>query len=177
LTIDGPTLVAGATSTGGGTCALTVEAVKFCNPNSPKLAQSAFIPQPLGGTTLLEGSVEYRTPLPLGPNLRHFVAAVFIDGGIVGRGQIRGIQTIGGIIKGMGAVTPGFGLRYESPVGPIRVDIGINPSRAENLAVVTAVRDSTGQTRIVPLTTLRNFRQGRTLLDRLVLHFSIGEAY
>jgi outer membrane protein insertion porin family len=177
LTIDGPTLLKGATSTGGGTCALTVEAIKFCNPNSPNLPESAFIPQPLGGTTLLEGSVEYRVPLPLGPNLRHFVAAVFIDGGIVGRGQIRGLQTIGGIIKGTGAITPGFGVRYESPVGPIRVDIGINPNRAEDLAVVTAVRDSTGQIHIVPLTTPRNFTQGRTLLDKLVLHFSIGEAY
>jgi len=177
LTIDGPTLLKGATSTGGGTCALTVEAIKFCNPNSANLPQSAFIPQPLGGTTLLEGSVEYRVPLPLGPTLRHFVAAVFVDGGIVGRGQIRGIQTIGGITKGTGAITPGFGVRYESPVGPIRVDIGINPNRAEDLAVVTAVRDSTGQMHIVPLATPRNFTQGRTLLDKLVLHFSIGEAY
>jgi hypothetical protein len=31
--------------------------------------------------------------------------------------------------------------------------------------------------RIVPLPTPRNFTQGRTLLNKLVLHFSIGEAY
>jgi len=42
---------------------------------------------------------------------------------------------------------------------------------------VTAVRDSTGQRRIVPLGVSRNFANGKTLLDRLVLHFSIGEAF
>jgi hypothetical protein len=121
--------------------------------------------------------VEYRTPLPLGPHIRNFVGAVFLDGGIVGSGSIRGIQTVTNIVKGTGAITPGFGIRYVSPVGPIRVDIGINPNRAETLGVVTAVRDSTGQRRIVPLAVSRNYTQGKTLLDRLLLHFSIGEAY
>ncbi|HEX8941906.1 MAG TPA: BamA/TamA family outer membrane protein [Gemmatimonadaceae bacterium] len=177
LTIDDSTLLKGATSVGGGTCALTVEAVKFCDPNSPKLSPANFIPQPLGGTSLIEGSVEYRVPLPLGPNIRNFVGAVFVDGGIVGSGSIRGIQTVTNIVKGTGAITPGFGIRYMSPVGPIRVDFGINPNRTETLGVVTAVRDSTGQRRIVPLGASRNYTQGKTLLDRLVLHFSIGEAY
>ncbi|HEV8497029.1 MAG TPA: BamA/TamA family outer membrane protein [Gemmatimonadaceae bacterium] len=177
LTIDDSTLVKGATSINGGTCALTVDAVKFCDPNSPKLKAIDFIPQPLGGTSLIEGSVEYRMPLPLGPHIRNFVGAVFVDGGIVGSGSIRGIQTITNIVKGTAAITPGFGIRYMSPVGPIRVDFGINPSRAEALGVVTAVRDSTGQRRIVPLGVSRNFANGKTLLDRLILHFSIGEAF
>jgi outer membrane protein assembly factor BamA len=177
LTIDDSTLVKGATSLAGGTCALTPDAVKFCDPNSPKLTRGNFVPQPLGGTSLIEGSVEYRTPLPLGPHIRNFVGAVFLDGGIVGSGSIRGIQTVTNIVKGTGAITPGFGIRYVSPVGPIRVDIGINPNRAETLGVVTAVRDSTGQRRIVPLAVSRNYTQGKTLLDRLLLHFSIGEAY
>ena len=130
----------------------------------------------IGGTSLIEGSVEYRVPLPLGETFRHFIGAVFIDGGIVGSGKIRGLQTISNFVKGTAAVTPGFGLRYESPVGPIRFDIGINPNRAEDLGVVTAVTDSTGRVRIAPLSRTRQYVQGRTLLNRLVLHFSIGEA-
>jgi hypothetical protein len=102
---------------------------------------------------------------------------VFVDGGVVGSGSIRGIQTVTNIVKGTAAITPGFGVRYQSPVGPIRVDFGFNPSRSEALGVVTAVRDSTGQRRIVPLGVSRNYSQGKTLLNRLVLHFSIGEAY
>jgi outer membrane protein assembly factor BamA len=177
LTIDDSTLLRGATSTGGGTCGITAEAVKFCNPNSTKLKNTDFLSQPLGGTSLAEASVEYRFPLPLGQTFRHLVGAVFLDGGVVGAGNIRGLQTIGNIVKGDGAVTPGFGIRYESPVGPIRVDIGINPNRTENLSVVTAVPDSTGVRRIVPLVVQRQFTPGKTFLNRLVLHFSIGEAY
>jgi outer membrane protein insertion porin family/translocation and assembly module TamA len=177
LTIDDSTLFKGATNTGGGRCGLTLATVKFCDPNSPKLTNADFITQPLGGTSLLEGSVEYRVPLPLGPHLRNFVGAVFLDGGIVGSASIRGFQTITNIVNGTGAITPGFGVRYMSPVGPIRVDIGIAPYRTETLAVATAVPDSSGQRVIVPLSVPRNYSPGRTLLNRLVLHFSIGEAY
>lgn len=171
------TLLNAKTSLPGGTCALTIDAVKFCDPNAASLRTADFTPQPLGGTSLLEGSVEYRFSLQRGEALRNFVAAVFIDGGIIGRGEIRGLQTISSIVRGTSAITPGFGIRYQSPVGPIRVDVGINPNRAENLGVVTAVRDSTGAFRIVPLAESRRYSQGRSLLNRLVLHFSIGEAY
>jgi outer membrane protein assembly factor BamA len=176
LTIDASNLDT-TSGIGGDRCRPTAEAVKFCNPNSANLKSSAFLPQPLGGTSLLEGSVEYRVPLPLPGALRHLVGAVFVDGGVVGSGNAGGVLRISNIVKGTGAITPGFGVRYESPVGPIRVDFGINPNRAEDLAVVTAVPDSTGHVRIVPLSMTRNYSQGKTLLDRLTLHFSIGEAY
>ncbi len=117
LTIDGPTLVSGATSAGGGTCALTAQAIQFCDPNSAELSNSDFIAQPLGGTTLVEGSVEYRVPLPLGLTFRNFVGAVFLDAGLLTQPDIRGIQTIAGIMKGTGAITPGFGVRYSRPWG------------------------------------------------------------
>jgi outer membrane protein assembly factor BamA len=164
-------------SAGGGTCGPSINAVKFCDPNTADLKNSDFFAQPLGGTSLLEGSVEYRMPLPLGESLRHIIGAVFIDGGVIGKGDIRGISSLGGVIKGTGAITPGFGLRYASPVGPIRVDFGINPNRSEELTVVTAVADATGARRIVPLATTRHYQQGSGFFSHLVLHFSIGEAY
>jgi outer membrane protein insertion porin family/translocation and assembly module TamA len=178
LTIANDTsLLNATTSLPGGTCALTTEAVKFCDPNAASLRTTDFTPQPLGGTSLLEGGVEYRFPLERGASFRNFVGAVFIDGGVVGRGEIRGLQTIASIVRGTSAITPGFGIRYQSPVGPIRVDIGINPNRFQDLGVVTAVRDSLGALRIVPLGSSRRYSQGRTLFNRLMLHFSIGEAY
>jgi outer membrane protein assembly factor BamA len=121
--------------------------------------------------------VEYRVPLPLGPNFRHFVGAVFVDGGVVGSASVRGLETISNFVKGAWAVTPGFGIRYQSPVGPIRVDIGINPGKVDQLAMVTALQDSTGRSIIVPLNGTRGWSSGKTFLNRLVLHFSIGEAY
>jgi outer membrane protein assembly factor BamA len=179
LTIDGDSTLFNASTTlpgAAGKCALTIDAVKYCDPNAASLRTTNFTPQPLGGTSLLEGSIEYRVPLPLGQTLRNFVGAVFIDGGIVGRGQIRGVQSLSAITHGTAAITPGFGIRYASPVGPIRVDFGINPNRSEDLSVVTAVRDSTGAIKIVALPTARRYSQGGGL-HRLVLHFSIGEAY
>ena len=151
--------------------------MRFCNPNTAELKNSDFLAQPIGGTSLIEASIEYRRPLPLGETLRHIVGAVFVDGGIVGKGDIRGISSLGGVITGARAITPGFGLRYESPVGPIRVDFGINPNRTEDLTVVTAVADANGVRRIVPLVTTRRYQQGSGFLSHLVLHFSIGEAY
>ncbi len=35
-------------------------------------------------------------------------------------------------------VTPGFGLRYSSPVGPIRIDLGYRTRGGESLQVVTS---------------------------------------
>lgn len=180
LTIDSTVLfdtTRKLTSVAGGTCSPAPVNVRFCNPNSGELANGDFFSQPLGGTSLIEGSIEYRVPLPLGEALRHIVGAVFIDAGSVGKSDLRGLTDVKAIVNSRFAVTPGFGVRYDSPVGPIRVDIGINPNRTEDLTVVTAVGDGTGNRRIIPLLATRKFTPGKTLLDRLILHFSIGEAY
>ncbi len=180
LTLDSTVLFSAGRnvqSDGGGRCGPTIGEVIFCNPNTGNLTNQDFFIQPVGGTSLIEGSLEYRFPLPLGETLRHFVGAVFVDAGSVGAADIRGISQIGNFLKGQRAVTPGFGVRYESPVGPIRVDLGIGPNRTEQLSVVTAIADSTGRRRIVPLLMPRAFSTGSSLWNRLVLHFSIGEAY
>jgi hypothetical protein len=81
-------------------------------------------------------------------------------------------------------VTPGFGVRYDSPVGPIRVDFGVRPGRVEELPVITELVDDTGERRLVrleqrrrydPLGESRSFF--RQVLDRLTVHLAIGEAF
>ena len=164
-----------AKTTTGAPCDTKTDAVRFCDPNTGKLGDLNFKPQPLGGTSLVEGSVEFRTPLPF--YYGKFVGAVFLDGGLVGQSSRQSFADVQNIAKGTGAVTPGFGVRYESPVGPIRFDIGINPKTSEKLAVVTSIQEN-GRNRIVPLVTPRVYSPaGHTLLNRLVLHFSIGQAY
>ena len=137
------------------------------------LTDKEFNPQPLGGTSLLEGSVEYRFPIAL---RRKLTAAVFIDGAVVGSGPLPTLQNFTNITRGTGAITPGFGIRYKSAVGPIRVDIGFSPARTEQLPVVTEVTVN-GERKIVPLTQTRSYTPAKTLLDRFTLHFSIGQAY
>jgi outer membrane protein insertion porin family/translocation and assembly module TamA len=178
LTIDASTLVDHAKSIAGGTCGRTLETILFCDPNSAGLSRADFIPQPLGGTTLFEGSVEYRFPFPGGNWAQQFIGAVFLDGAVVGHADLGpNPPPLGDRVNGTGAVTPGFGIRYISPIGPVRVDLGLNPNRAEDLVVMTAVPDGAGQQRIVPLPRTRNFSQASNFWGRWVFHLSIGEAY
>jgi outer membrane protein insertion porin family/translocation and assembly module TamA len=178
----------------GGPCDVTSDAIRFCDPNSardsvlkngvyPTVGDDKFTPRPLGGTSLLEGSVEYRFPLPL---IKSLQGAVFMDGAVVGErvfNPLEGVSTLANLVRGSGALTPGFGIRYISPVGPIRIDLGFNPSRAEKLAVVTEIEEN-GKRVIVPLETPRLYSATgsstggiRGLLNRLTLHLSIGQAY
>jgi outer membrane protein insertion porin family len=135
---------------------------------------SDFEPRPVGGSTLLEGSVEYRFGF-----WRALDMAVFVDAGVVGEGDVSTLT------RGTSAITPGFGFRYTTPVGPIRVDLGIKPRLAENLPIVTEVIDDDGVRRIVPLQQKKmydplensNAWTFKQVLDRLTLHLSIGQAF
>lgn len=173
LTIDPAKLVQPSDSTrGSGPCTLASISAGNCDPNVA--ASGDFIPRPVGGNTLLEGTIEYRHSL--GGN---FGAAVFVDGGRVGAGNLPAQ------FHARSAITPGFGIRYSSPIGPVRADIGIRPRIVEDLPVVTQVRDSvTGQLRLVQLNTPKRFDPTEGphsflggLTSRLVLHLYIGEAY
>ena len=161
----------------GCTDVSSVTAIASCDPNAPvvdstgkviaaRLPEGDFSPRPLGGTSVVEASVEYRFPI-----WRALSGAAFVDGALVGEASLREIA------KGTGAITPGAGIRYKSPVGPIRVDVGFNPSRAEELTVYTSSFDAEGRERIVALDTRRIYEPPSKLLDRLTFHFSIGQAF
>jgi hypothetical protein len=133
---------------------------------------------------VLEASVEYRFPLLARFNL---FGAVFLDGAVVTGESVAGRETIV-------AATPGFGIRYRSPVGPIRIDLGINPSTSDSLRVITE-SDAGAQRGLLELQGTVNtnntpgipakrsfaaYKRGAGVgdaLGRLVLHLSIGEAF
>jgi len=180
-----------AKTASGAPCDASSDAIRLCDPNTAAdsagkmgpVGDDKFMPRPLGGTSIVEASVEYRFPLPLIKNLG---GAVFVDGAAVGERIFDplggGIATLRDLVSGTGAITPGFGIRYYSPVGPIRVDMGINPSRAEDLAVVTELTKN-GRRQIVPLDIPKRYSASGTssgigrVLNRLTLHLSIGQAY
>ena len=115
---------------------------------------------------MAEASVEVRFPL-----WQQLLGAAFIDGGMVSQ------KTNPALPKRRAAITPGFGVRYRSPVGPIRADLGINPGRSESLPVVTE-NIVNGQRTLVTLQQRRTYSPfSGGLLSRLVLHLSIGEAF
>jgi outer membrane protein assembly factor BamA len=74
---------------------------------------------PIGGEALLEGSLELRFPLPIYENLG---GVVFIDAGNV---YLKLHQMDPTNLK----YSPGFGLRYLSPIGPVGIDIAFPTNR------------------------------------------------
>ena len=184
LTID-PDKLRGRRDSSGTTlysCAQSAP-IQRCDVNLAGLRDTDFRARPLGGTTLLEGGLEVRVPV-WGP----VVGALFVDAAILGEG------TLNSITKGTGAITPGFGVRYESPVGPIRVDLGVRPLLREALPVITQLTDSTGQRRLIDLSPADGCRANspgcrvypdpsakqsfiNRLTNRLTLHLSIGQAF
>jgi outer membrane protein assembly factor BamA len=170
LTIDPAKLISGAG------CTTASIASGTCDPNghtdSSHVAGNDFTALPTGGTSLIEGSIEYRFPF-LMTNLQ---GAVFVDAGFVGAGS-------SAFTNGKAAVTPGFGVRYLSPVGPIRVDLGIRPSITDHLTVITEAAAPDGTHRLVELQTKRDYNPVEEgsgiskLLNHLALHLSIGQAF
>jgi outer membrane protein assembly factor BamA len=146
--------------TGTQACPVTT-LITQCDPNAAHVRNQDFDPRPIGGNQLVEGSVEYRFPV-----LGSFLGALFVDAGYLAQ------STNPTLTRSAAAITPGFGVRYLSPAGPIRIDVGINPILSEKLPVVTQDGDS-----LVTLVQRRTYSTGTGLLSRLTLHLAIGEAY
>jgi len=143
-------------------CTLATIADQTCNATGARLDS-----RPTGGTRVLEGNVEIR--IALGTD---FEAVTFMDFGQVwGAGQ----QVVLDAVE----FTPGFGLRYQSPVGPLRVDIGYNYQADEDLDVVTNgyAPDGSGgyvETRGLAFLPPVSFLSTES---RWQLHLSIGQAF
>lgn len=175
LTIAPEKLIGARSDSQPPPCTASQLADLTCDPNHPLVPAADFNPQPLGGTSLVEGSVEYRFPLSFFEGL---TGAVFLDGALIGTDRFSSI------LGATGAVTPGFGVRLATPIGPVRLDLGVRPILIERLPVVTQLADSTGELRLVRLATARRYdpidSSGnilRQILGRLTLHLSVGPAF
>jgi outer membrane protein insertion porin family len=173
----------------------TIAAINDGSCDVGLLAESMFHRRPVGGEVLLEGNLELRFPLPLpGGRLR---GAAFIDVGQVW-------QTAADVALRDLVATPGLGVRYFSPVGPIRFDAGFDTQGPQQLHVLTTRVENclyNGAPECVkvdgpPRQTLRNTGDivmlerpvvygGRVrdigswgeFFGRFRLHFSIGQAF
>ncbi len=148
------------------------------------LDEGRFTPRPTGGTRVIEGNLEVR--IPLGGKLE---AATFADFGQVW--DVGQAVSLGDI-----QVTPGLGVRYMSPIGPLRLDLAYRFRGGEELRVVTdeirPFQAGDEQREVIIVGTEPWVRTGslailgpRVLFDasdpwslrRLQLHISIGQAF
>lgn len=77
--------------------------------------------------------------------------------------------------------TPGMGLRYTSPIGSIRLDLGYNTSYASDLPAIISLQDGTliqmdDPARFDPFR-FDNPGPLREILRRMQIHVSVGEAF
>jgi outer membrane protein insertion porin family/translocation and assembly module TamA len=147
-----------------------------------------FLVRATGGIRLLEGSLELRFPL-INNVLQ---GATFVDIGQVWDQQSD--QELDRL-----EVTPGLGLRYFSPIGPLRIDVGYNFRGAQDLPLLTeglepcdletgsclVVRMADGSSGPIPWQVTDDLQPlgprveygGREWYQRFQLHFSIGQAF
>lgn len=143
-----------------------------CDPAD--VPNDQIFPRPTGGSSVIEGNVEVRVPL-----VKQLTGVAFVDGAYVGA---NGFSTVG---KGKGAVTPGFGFRYRSPLGVIRLDFGLRPVKFESLPVVVSMPDAQGNEQIVRLTREKSYSPVydpspgvlRSIGRRIAVHFAMGQAF
>ena len=127
----------------------------------------AFDERPRGGDAHLELSFELRRYLS-----EQWGLVFFADAGSVSQTltELREIQW-----------TPGLGLRYTSPIGSIRLDIGYNTTFATELPAIVSMEDGTLVQMPQPvLFDPFRFDDPHPLLEllrRLQIHVSIGEAF
>ncbi len=120
---------------------------------------------PVGGTSVAVGSVELRFPSPL---LRDYLRlAIFVDAGAVGARQLWHLD------PSTWRITPGAGLRLDTPVGPARLDIAYDPYDPEAAPLYVADQATNALVRIDP-----SFAPGPPhFLNRFRIHVAVGQAF
>lgn len=121
---------------------------------------------PAGGTAVVVANAELRFPSPvLSQRLR---LAVFADAGAVDTVQIWNLSP--GDLK----VTPGVGVRLQTPVGPIRVDVAYNPYAATRGPLF--IPNETDVEELVRVS--RRYTPKRpAFFQRLRFHLAVGQAF
>lgn len=155
-----------------GPTVLVVDSITDC-PDQPLdgcvggLAAPDFEERPVGGDAAFEVNLELRARTG-GP----WTVVGFLDAGQVWEDYTH---------LEFPVATPGVGVRYDSPVGPLRLDLGYDPSSPQRLPVVAEVADG----ELVELDDDVTFMpytwddpgRAREIWRRLRLHISIGEAF
>jgi len=176
-----------AAADGGGGAGCTPQELMNLSCDAGAIRQGRLFPRAVGGTRVLEGSIEVRFPL----------SSSFQGVGFTDFGQVWG----GDVSASLGSmeVTPGMGVRLMSPIGPIRFDVAYRfvggqmlPMLTEQIRAFVPGEDDdidllqVGGARIPFVSTQELVTLGPAVLfgdspalslSRFRLHISIGQAF
>lgn len=122
---------------------------------------------PTGGNSLFVANVELRFPTPIFPERMR--AALFTD---VGQVWERGDQLAP--VSGV-RVTPGVGVRFVTPLGPVRLDAAYNGYPAEP-GPLYLLNNTDKSLTLIPGATIKPTLP-RGFLRRVVIQFAVGQAF
>jgi outer membrane protein insertion porin family len=124
--------------------------------------------RPTGGNTAIVANAELRFPSPiLASRVR---LGLFVDAGQVWE---RGDEliTVGNV-----KVTPGVGVRFTTPLGPVRIDAAYNGYATERGPLLYQTSDTASTiTQIRP--SYPPVRASKSFWDKFVLQFAVGQAF
>lgn len=120
---------------------------------------------PLGGTSLLLANAELRLPSPFLSQYLRFVT--FVDAGAISTGSIADIEF--GDLR----VTPGVGVRIQTPVGPARIDVAWRAYDRYTAPLLGPDPDVSGQlVQIQPA-----YQPEDSFWQKLQFHLAVGHAF
>ncbi|MEX0691581.1 MAG: BamA/TamA family outer membrane protein [Gemmatimonadales bacterium] len=130
-------------------------------PDSTRAFVPDTITSPTGGNSYIVANVELRVPLTA-----RIQGALFVDAGqLIERGnELFPVREI--------AVTPGLGIRFVSPLGPVRLDFAYNPRDPQ----AGPLYERQGQD-LVLLDSAFQPAAPSGFFRRLQIHFSVGQAF
>lgn len=126
---------------------------------------------PVGSYAITLANLELRFPSPVWSSRLRLAA--FVDAGELWS------QTSRGLLPGGFKITPGVGMRLDTPLGPVRLDVAYNQYAPQQGPLYVVSADSTGARSRLSLErdAFAGPSRGTAFLQRLQFQFSVGEAY
>ena len=137
------------------------------NQAGPRDLETGF---PLGGNSVLMNNLELRFPL-VGDNVG---GALFLDSGNVYRDiqhisfrfRQQDLQDFNYMVHGIG-----LGIRYRTPIGPVRVDLSLSPNSPRFVGFKGSLED------FLNPATRPNLPRVTQRINQFQFHFSLGQAF
>ncbi|HLZ44110.1 MAG TPA: BamA/TamA family outer membrane protein [Gemmatimonadales bacterium] len=153
----------------GDTSSFPVVDTAATNRAGEKVFNGQYVqPRPTGGNTAIIANAELRLPSPIFASRMRL--GLFVDAGQVWE---RGEEIIS--IRGM-RVTPGVGVRFTTPLGPVRIDAAYNGYAADRGPLLYQASD-TSSTVTQIRASYPPVRASKTFWQKIVIQFAVGQAF